>query len=102
MILADTSAWIDLFARRSGAVGEALGRLIEDRAPVVLTDLILTEILQGVRDEHAFAELRRRLAEFRSIPLKPPDDFIAAAQIFRRCRREGHTVRSTIDCLLAA
>lgn len=102
MILADTSAWIDLFAERPGAVGRHLATLIEDRAPVVLTGLVLTEILQGIRDDRTFEDLRRRLAEFPCLPLRSPDDYVEAARIFRRCRRAGLTVRGTIDCLLAA
>ena len=51
MILADTSAWVDYFRGSRSQAAEALDRAL-DTEEIVLGDLILVEILQGVRPGH--------------------------------------------------
>ncbi|MDI7268920.1 MAG: PIN domain-containing protein, partial [Myxococcota bacterium] len=46
--------------------------------------------------------LDTKLRNLPCLPLRSPDDYVDAARIFRRCRRDGLTVRGTIDCLIAA
>jgi hypothetical protein len=61
-----------------------------------LTDLILCEILQGIRDEASFG---RALREFRRFEIFAPGGeelAIAAARNYRKLRQRGHTVRNTI------
>jgi hypothetical protein len=36
------------------------------------------------------------------LALRSTDDHLYAAELYRTARRRGHTVRSTIDCLIAA
>ena len=64
---------------------------------------VIQEILQGFRDEQAFRVARDSL---RAIPcVESPLDqnlFLEAADLYRRARRAGFTVRSGIDCLIAA
>jgi predicted nucleic acid-binding protein len=49
MILVDTSAWIE-FLRQSGhPVRLALRRLLQRRAPLATTEVVIVEVLAGAR-----------------------------------------------------
>jgi predicted nucleic acid-binding protein len=62
MVLADTSVWIDYFNGVSTWQTERLDLLL-DTEPVALGDLILTEILQGFRNDPDFRKAQAFLAE---------------------------------------
>ena len=99
MILVDTSVWVDFLNSTHGPAGDELERLIGASAPLVLTGLVVTEVLQGLRrDVAAVTELLARW------PLIEPGGFVTyveAAVIFRQARGRGLTL-STVDALLAA
>ena len=96
MVLVDTSVWIELLA----------GRLTVKREDVPLLRVcgpIVQEVLQGLKPGVASESFRE---VFSAIPvLNDPisaDRFVAAAEIYRQGRRRGMTIRSSIDCLIAA
>lgn len=62
----------------------------------------MMELLIGKTDEDTAALRRRLLQRFAIEPLAPVRDAEDAAAIHRRCRRGGDTVRSLIDCQVAA
>jgi predicted nucleic acid-binding protein len=64
---------------------------------------VIQEVLQGIRDERAFREIRDAMLSF-PIVESPMDIevFDEAAGIYRTARRAGLTVRSAMDCLVAA
>lgn len=99
MTLLDTSVWIQVFRQRNPLDLEGLVPLDE----VVVCLPIIQEILQGFRDENAFRVARAALL---AIPIvESPlgrDVFLEAADLFRQARRAGLTVRSGVDCLIAA
>ncbi len=66
-----------------------------------LTDLILCEVLQGVRGDAAFVQVRDELLGFQVFETGGKDLAIAAALNYRALREKGYTVRRTIDCLIA-
>jgi len=101
LTLVDTTVWIDYFGSGEGPHAEALQRLIDEDEDVRLTGLVLTEVLQGIRKDSVLREVAARLAEFDLLEPEP-EDYLEAAQVYRRCRRHGITPRSTVDCLLAA
>lgn len=98
MILIDTSVWIEMLAGRPGFdVREQDLPLVVTCAPVV------QEIVQGLRPGAESETFRRA---FLAIPvLGDPlslSTFLAAADIYRQGRRKGYSIRSTVDCLIAA
>lgn len=101
MILVDTSAWIEFLRATGSPTHLELRRLIEDEAPLATTDIVVMELLAGAGDEARHLELRRFLLHFTHLPTDGLADFEQAAGIFRRCRREGETIRSLLDCLVA-
>jgi predicted nucleic acid-binding protein len=100
MIVVDTTVWIDYFGGSANRHTEWLDREL-DRQRLGLTDLILCEILQGVRDEATFKRLRRTLCEFEVFSTGGIELAVASAQNYRRLRSRGYTIRKTIDCLIA-
>lgn len=66
-----------------------------------LTDLILCEVLQGVRSEKDFGHARMLLGEFALFSTGGEELVIAAARNYRTIREEGITVRKMIDCFIA-
>jgi len=99
VILVDTSVWVDFLNSAGGPAGDELDRLIHANAPLALTGLVVTEVLQGLRrDVEAVADLLSRW------PLIEPGGFgtyEAAATIFRQARVRGLAL-STVDAVLAA
>lgn len=99
MILVDTSVWIDFLNSRRGPTGDELERLIRSNAPAVLTGVVVSEVLQGLKQNVDL--VTGLLARW---PLIEPEGFVtyeAAAAIYRMARGRGVTL-STIDALIAA
>jgi hypothetical protein len=86
MIIVDTSVWIDFFAGNENL--ESLWLRSEVGRPSIgLTDLILCEVLQGVRGEKMFASISRQLAKFPIFSTGGPELAIAT-----HCIRQGHAL----------
>lgn len=102
MIVVDTSVWIDVLAGRDTPTALRCVDLIQAGDPVALTDMILTEILQGLRSEAEAQTVERHLRAFPVLRLEGLDDFALAARLYRTARREGITIRKMLDCLIAA
>lgn len=102
MIVVDTSVWIDFLGGRRTRQAVRCAELIENGEPVALTDVILTEVLQGLRSEEEAHLVERHLRAFAVLRLEELDDFALAAGLYRAARAAGVTIRSTIDCLIAA
>ena len=102
MIVVDTSVWIDVLGGRRTRQARRCVELIEGGDPVALTDVIFTEILQGLRSDDEAHLVERHLRAFPVLRLEGLDDFALAASLYRSARREGVTIRNTLDCLIAA
>jgi hypothetical protein len=99
VVLVDTSLWIEVFRRRPRLALESLA----DPAEVATCLPIVQEVLQGIDDERAFRTARAGMLSLHVIesPLAA-GVFEEAAQLFRAARRAGVTVRSSVDCVIAA
>ena len=103
MILVDTSAWIEFTRGTRSSAHRRLQRLVaSDDEQVVTTEVIYMELLAGARDEARVTQLRRMLGHYELVPIEGLVDYEEAAAIFRACRRQGETVRTRLDCLIAA
>jgi predicted nucleic acid-binding protein len=102
LIVVDTSVWIDVLQGTESAPAASCRALIESGAPVALTEVVLTEVLQGIADERSAREVEAHLRAFPILRLAGADDFVLAADLYRAARRAGITIRKTLDCLIAA
>jgi predicted nucleic acid-binding protein len=102
VILVDSSVWIDwLRGDETEAVRFVQAR--ESQEEVALTQMIYLEVLQGVRSDKQFATVRDVLgAQLMLEPAHPLDTYAEAAQMYRRARASGATIRKSTDCLIAA
>lgn len=100
MVIVDTTVWIDYLRGTSNPEVEWLDRELQRRR-LGLTDLILREVLHGVRDRGAFDRVRRELLKFEVFETGGINLAVAAAENYRKLRERGRTVRRTIDCLIA-
>lgn len=100
MVIVDTTVWVDYFQGVENPETEWLNAEI-DRQRLGLTDIILWEVLQGVRDDVVAREVERRLLIFEVFEGGGIAVAREAARNYRALRGRGHTVRKTIDCLIA-
>jgi predicted nucleic acid-binding protein len=101
-VIVDTSVWVEFFRGTGSAAHRALEARIQSAARIVVPDVVVAEVLVGTTDEMVAARLERTLAQFEISPTAPVLDALEAAAIHRACRRDGETVRSLIDCQVAA
>ena len=100
MVVVDTTVWVDYLKGGHTPQTDWLDHEV-GRQRLGLTDLILCEVLQGVRDDRRWREVRQILLSFKIFATGGIDLAIAAAQNYRRLRAQAQTVRKTIDCLIA-
>jgi len=100
LVIVDTTVWVDYLngfdTRYTAWLDEQL-----ERQRLGLTDLILCEVLQGIRDDKQAARVREELLEFEILTMGGIALAVTAAQNYRLLRARGRTVRKTIDCWIA-
>lgn len=101
MILIDASAFIE-FLNRSGSRADTLiEQLIRNNDNIAIADITLTEILQGIKNDREYHDVKASLLTFPILSLKGAESYISAADLHRKCRKKGLTIRSTVDLLVA-
>ena len=98
MVLVDTSVWIETFRRRNPLLLES----VVDLDDVVTCGPIIQEVIQGFDDERAYRVARDSMRAFPVLedPLSM-HVYEQAAELYRRGRRAGKTLRSSVDCVIA-
>jgi len=99
VIVVDSSVWIDYFngtvTRESNLLDGLLGN-----EPLMIGDLILTEVLQGFRSDSDYESARDALDTLIFTPMVGRDIALASAGNYRALRSKGGTIRKTIDVLI--
>lgn len=99
MILVDTSVWIEVFRKTRPVDLESIVAF-ED---VVTCLPVVQEVLQGFRDEKAFRLARDAMNALPLVEAPLGREVLAdAVNLYRLARRAGLTVRSSVDCIIAA
>ena len=101
MTLVDTTVWIDIFSGRNTAQVAMLESLIEKREDICLCGVILTEVLQGIRNDKEYKKTKSVLSDLIFFPMTY-ETFLLAANIYRTLRVKGVTIRNSVDCMIAA
>ena len=99
MIIVDTSVWVDFFNGKLSKETDSLDSLLGTQE-ILLGDLILAEILQGFQEDQEFREAHRILESFPVVSMLGGLLAIKSAKNYRTLRKQGVTVRKTIDVMI--
>jgi predicted nucleic acid-binding protein len=99
VIVVDSSVWIDFLNGRKAPHVERL-RAVLGNEEIVVGDLMLCEVLQGLASERAAGQVKALLRRFEIVPMAGDSIAVAAARNFRLLRKRGITVRKTLDLLI--
>jgi predicted nucleic acid-binding protein len=99
VILVDSTVWIDFFNGRDASHVRHLRALL-GATEIVVGDLMLCEVLQGLGSEREAREVEGYLRRFDITTIASVAIAVVAARNFRALRARGVTVRKTIDLLI--
>jgi predicted nucleic acid-binding protein len=101
--IVDTSAWIEYFRRTGSRADDEVTQMVEREWPTAgVTEPVIMELLAGARDPGNFRRIERLTAAMPLCQVDPVCDFAEAGALFKAMRNEGITIRSMVDCLIAA
>jgi predicted nucleic acid-binding protein len=100
MILVDSSVWIDYFNGQTTPQVDMLDQLLGTQ-PLAIGDLILVEVLQGFRHDADYTIAKQLLTSLTIFNLLNPDLAIKSTEHFRTLRKQGITIRKTVDVIIA-
>lgn len=100
MVIIDTTVWIDYLRGNTTPQVEWLEAEMT-RQRLGITDIILCEVLQGIRGDREFESVRDALLRYEVFSMGGVELALAAAENYRTLRAQGITVRKTIDCFIA-
>ena len=101
-VLVDTSAWVDFLNGYPSRECSALRFLLQDEHDLHTCGIIVSEVFQGLKRDKSRTKVE---SLFKELTFLEPSGFplyIRAAEIYRHLRKRGKTIRSTIDCIIAA
>jgi len=99
VIVVDTTVWIDFLSGRNTPHVQRLHALL-GTTEIIVGDLMLCEILQGLVSDDAASDVERLLRQFDIVSMAGEAIAVAAARNYRLLRARGITIRKTIDLLI--
>ena len=99
MIVVDSSVWIDFLNGRKAPHVARLQAILGNEE-IIVGDLMLCEVLQGLASERAARQVEGLLRRFEIVPMAGETIAVAAARNFRSLRKKGVSIRKTIDLLI--
>lgn len=100
MILVDTAVWIDYLNGNPTEYTDELDACLI-KGTVVIGDLIFLEILQGFRNDHEYSIAKKTLSTLEQYQMFNSSMALKSANNYRKLRKSGITIRSTIDVIIA-
>ena len=98
----DTSAWVDFLNGYDSPERAAVAALVAGEDEICTCGIVVAEVFQGLRRDKGREALRRFFGDMVFLEPSGIGVYFRAAEIYASLRRRGFTVRSTIDCLVAA
>ncbi|MEW6615705.1 MAG: PIN domain nuclease [Thermodesulfobacteriota bacterium] len=99
MIFVDSSVWIDYFNGKKTPQTDWLDSSLGN-TPLIMGDLVLTEVLQGFQSDKDFSIARDLLLGMPFMAMGGRALALQSAVNYRTLRRKGVTVRKTIDVMI--
>jgi len=100
VIVVDSSVWIDYFTGTKNKQTDKLDEIL-GQEPVAIGDLILTEVLQGFRQDKDYNTARALFDELIVFDMLGKNRAIKSAENFRELKKKGVTIRKTVDVIIA-
>lgn len=100
MLLVDSSVWIDYFNGVASPETNYLHAAVLQQE-ILVGDIVLAEVLQGFRRDRDYEAARQALGYFPQVAMLDPALAVRSAQNYRELRKQGITIRKTIDCFIA-
>ncbi len=89
-VLIDTSAWIDFLRSKSGSLGDAVVRAIEQER-AVLCGVVVAELLQGAKGKKEQKKLEFLVSHIERVQIAE-DDWDEAGKLLQGLRNKGVSV----------
>jgi predicted nucleic acid-binding protein len=99
MILVDSSVWIDYFNGKKTTKTDWLDSALGNEQ-IITGDLILIEVLQGFQSDNDFKTAKKLLSTFPFMEMVGKELAIKSALNYRLLRKNGVTVRKTMDVMI--
>ena len=100
MILVDSSVWIDYFNGTETTETALLDEYLATDT-ICIGDMILAEVLQGFSSDKDYKLARELLLELPIYQILTPELALIAAENYRKLRKQGITVRKSVDNWIA-
>ncbi len=100
MLIVDSSVWIDFFNGNECPEVQYLDHILGLK-PVMIGDHILTEVLQGFKEDKEYETAKQLLTALPIVQLSNETRAIKTAENYRMLRKKGITIRKTIDTIIA-
>lgn len=100
--LVDTSAWIEYLRDTDSESCNVVDRMIESEQRLATTDVVVMELLCGAPNSDRKQKIWAFMNRCMMLPARPLFDYEVAAELYRRCRRDGFTPPNTNDLLIAS
>ena len=101
MVIVDTSIWIDFLKGGETPGSGHLEQLLNDEIDLFTTGIIVQEVLTGIKEKRTRNSVKKDLERFITV-MPSLGTHVQAAELFDGCRKKGKTLRSIVDCLVAA
>jgi hypothetical protein len=100
VILVDSSVWIDYFTGHATSESEFLDEILSTDT-ICIGDVILAEVLQGFRKDADYRTAKEILIELPIFQIMSPEIAIKSAENYRLLRKQGITIRKSVDVWIA-
>jgi predicted nucleic acid-binding protein len=100
VIVVDSGVWIDFFNGIKSTAADRLDELL-GVTRLAVGDIILTEVLQGFRDEAQYKVAKQTMASLPVLDMFGQEMAIRSAENYRSLRARGITIRKTLDVVIA-
>ena len=104
-LIVDSSIWIDFFNKKMSSNIKHLSRLLLtsiEESPIIILPIIMQEILQGIENDRDYTIVKENLEGLDFIDYSQYEFSVKAAELYRKLRKKGITIRKANDCLIAA
>jgi predicted nucleic acid-binding protein len=100
VIVVDSGVWIDFFNGIKSTAADRLDELL-GVTRLAVGDIILTEVLQGFRDEAHYKVAKQTMTSLPVLEMFGQEMAIRSAENYRSLRARGITIRKTLDVVIA-